>query len=77
MKSKENCATADSDERDEWAGPNLLPDMQALNRDLITHNHFVLDCWTVQQLRTIKKKTQHLKPRRRLRDLHACTYVTV
>ena len=25
-----------------WADPNLLPDMQALNRELIIHHHFAL-----------------------------------
>ena len=45
MKSKENCATAYSEEEVRhlwWAEPNLLPDMQALKRDLIIHHNFAI-----------------------------------
>ena len=45
MKCKENCATAYSEERGQTARGaerNLLPDMQTLKKDLITHHNFVL-----------------------------------
>ena len=41
MKCKENCTTTYSEEKGQTASV-LLPDMQALKRDLITRHHFIL-----------------------------------